>query len=459
MVLFKFYLIFLLFNSSFCLSTVEKDEIEISKISKCVNSIISTFFIKYGLASVRIRVTNPKNFLEQDVSNEIIKHVNGIRYYVKGASRNVKMFNKRRSPTIIAIDSYQDFNLVKEIILKERPKFYLLILLRGISDNVKEIASAFWKTFISDVNFLAKNGEEFSIYSFFPFDDGRCGDNLNFKVVNTYNPKNNSWTSSNFYPDKFHDLNHCKLKVGVREFPPMTTVEKLSDGSKFFGGVEIKLLNELSHHINFNPDLELSSVPIGRIFSNGTANGLLSVLHEKKKDMIVGSISLQWDRVTFLSPTSYSASIAIVLVIPQPKSISPFQKLVMPLDIITWCLIASMFLITILISLSRKKCSNFYRRIVGKNINYPVLNMTIAITGGSQIKLPQENISRFVLANFLIFCVVIKGIYQGKLFDIMQKDLHEKEIETIDDLIKENLVFHTYDSLADRIEGFKFADR
>jgi hypothetical protein len=41
----------------------------------------------------------------------------------------------------------------------------------------------------------------------------------------------------------------------------------------------------------------------------------------------------------------------------------------------------------------------------------------------------------------------------------MQKDIHEKEPKTIDELIERNYIFYAYDTLARRIQDAKIAKR
>jgi hypothetical protein len=144
---------------------------------------------------------------------------------------------------------------------------------------------------------------------------------------------------------------------------------------------------------------------------------------------------------------------------PPTKPISPFVKLYLPFDNITWLLLIGLFLIATFLLLIKRKILKFYQRLFGAKVKNLIFNMVTALTGGNQKKLPYENIPRFLLAIFLIFCLIMRTAYQGKLFEIMQKEIHEKELDTIDELIEENFVFHTYESLVDRVKWLKFAER
>jgi hypothetical protein len=147
-------------------------------------------------------------------------------------------------------------------------------------------------------------------------------------------------------------------------------------------------------------------------------------------------------------------------VMPPTAPISPFAKLYLPFDLTTWSLILAMFVSGyVVIIFTKFFAKTLYKLIVGRKVNYPFTNMFIAFFGNSQRVLPNSNFSRFLLAKFLIFCLVIRGLYQGKLFDIMQKDIHEKEPTTIDDLTNKNFIFYTYESLSRRVQGQSFVHK
>lgn len=216
----------------------------------------------------------------------------------------------------------------------------------------------------------------------------------------------------------------------------------------------------IADEFNFNSSFQGPFPIIGTIYNNGSSTGLLSLVHEKKFDVVIGTLSLQLERLKFLSGTSFYMSDSSILTMPPTTTISPFEKLYMPFDVIIWSLIIFMCIIGILIiTLTRLVSKKLYEFIVGNKVQHPILNMLIAFVGTTQKFLPHGTFSRFLLAKFLIFCLVMRGLYQGKLFDIMHRNIYEKEAKTINELIEKNYYFYTYESLSRRVQGFKFTKR
>lgn len=72
--------------------------------------------------------------------------------------------------------------------------------------------------------------------------------------------------------------------------------------------------------------------------------------------------------------------------------------------------------------------------------------MLAAIVGLQQNILPTRNFARILLMLFLIFCLVIRNVYQGALFKFLQSDGRHKQIDKIDDMLDENHTFYTFET-------------
>jgi hypothetical protein len=150
----------------------------------------------------------------------------------------------------------------------------------------------------------------------------------------------------------------------------------------------------------------------------------------------------------------------MIVVIPPTQLISPIKKLTRPLSFLVWASMISTFLLgVVVIIVSKLRSKRAYKFIVGDDVNYPVINMTIAFLGGSQNKLPSKNFARYLLVKFLLFCLVIRSMYQGKLFIMLQLELREPQVETIEDIVARDMAFYTYESFARRVQQFPFANR
>ncbi|KAG5670748.1 hypothetical protein PVAND_000989 [Polypedilum vanderplanki] len=430
-------------------------------LSKATGDLIENVIKDSEIQNVRIimLMSNESSLENVDIGNEIVKvATTKFKIQTRGNLRQPIDREKRISPVILMVDSIGTFNLSKLRIEHDTPKFYLVILTKGIFKEIIEILDFFWKNSVSDVNFLVLNQTVVEMYTFFPFANKKCGTDLSLVLINTFDLTTCTWSGNQFFPSKIKNLHKCQIKVGVSVNVPMVIFNNKT--TQKYDGIEVTLIREIAKEFDFVPQFTKPYESVGAINSNGSSSGLISEVYKRKLDVAIGSLSLQIDRTNYLSATTSFATVPIVIVIPPTPQISPFAKLYLPFDFTTWSLLLAMFLIGyIVIIVTKLFAKTLYKLIVGKNVNYPFTNMFIAFFGLSQNVLPKANFSRFLLAKFLIFCLVIRGLYQGKLFDIMQKDIHEKESKTIEDLVSKNFIFYTYESLSRRVQGQSFVHK
>ena len=330
-----------------CLSLLMEAKInEISPnnklISTATRSLISLFFTKldYRTIAINIAVTNYEG---TEIGNEIIKKT-GIKLAItiRGHDRKFEQVDKRQSPVVLILDTINSFNILKVKLKRVYPKYYLILLIDGLFKEVDEIIKELWSMSITNVNFLVTNGTHALIYTFYPFDHGKCGTNLSLQLINTFNPITNKWESSTFYPEKVQNLNNCELSIGLTENIPMVILSSKSH-EEHIDGVEVLLIRNLAQEFNFAPKF-VTHNSIG-VANGNSSSGLLGALYNRKNDIAIGTLSLQIDRIQYLSATSMFASIPIVAVIPPQPFISPFEKFFIPFDFITWILLFAMFFI------------------------------------------------------------------------------------------------------------------
>lgn len=368
---------------------------------------------------------------------------------------------------VVLIESLKSFHAVRDKLLAENlfnDKKYLLVLLNDGVDSATDNLKAFWSRWVYNVNVLsAAEDGRVSMHTFFPFAKESCGDDFNLELINEFDPATKEWSSKDFFPDKFTNITDCPLRVAVLSSNgPSVLVDKSeTTGEKSFSGFEVDIIKEILREFELSFQFEDFDV-IGNVYQNGTIQqGMLPALYEKKFDVALGTLSLQLERLHFLSATKSFLAVPIVFVVPPPSATTPFQKLIQPFTLLVWILFLALFLIGFIVTFVLRICAprTAYHFVVGKSVKNPFLNMLIAFFGGTQIKLPRTNFARFLLMKFLLFCLVIRCIYQGKLFLMLRAELHDRQIETISEAIERNMVFYTYESLNKRIQGFKFFNR
>lgn len=158
-----------------------------------------------------------------------------------------------------------------------------------------------------------------------------------------------------------------------------------------------------------------------------------------------------WERALLFITNSY------VFIIPQPQLYSPFEKLLFPFDLETWVWLAIFFAVGFLVIFITYRCSIDIRRYVfGRSVTTPSFNLTGTFFGIGQTVLPGRNFARFILMNFILFCLIMRMAYQGMMFEMLQKDMKKPDLATIEELIENNFTFLFYETkISPSIELFR----
>lgn len=367
------------------------------------------------------------------------------------------------SPGIIFMDNIKSFreHLGDKISLNQMKfrKFNVIVLSDGLINEIEEIFNVFWKNWIFNLNLIARDGQgKIIMMTFFPFDES-CGDEITRKVViNEFNNVTKMWKSSNYYPTKVKDIKNCAINVGTITTNIPSVILNTTNGVQMYSGFEVDIIREIAKRMNFKIFFN-GFISTGSFLENGTitSDGLFPSVLAKKNDISIGSLSLQLDRAFLMSETKSFISVPVIMVVPPGRNLSAFQKLIKPFSYLAWILLSTSFISTcFFIIFLRYSSKELYNFVIGKNIKNPILSLLVGIFGLSSHVLPKRNFSRFILMQFLLLCLVIRSIYQGKLFTMLQSELKEKNVETIDEVYEREMTFYTYESMYRRSGDFKY---
>jgi hypothetical protein len=222
--------------------------------------------------------------------------------------------------------------------------------------------------------------------------------------------------------------------------------EDFPNGTYRIHGRDIFMLDTIAKKLNFRSVISYLK-PYGgwgSMLMNGTSTGALHTAKIRSTDVSLGSLDMRIERAIHLGYTLPYTSDYIIFVIPPGRPLTPFEKLMSPLNYDVWIALCAVFLIGsltigVLEFRSLKKLRNL---IIGPGISTPYLNAIMVIFGVSAKKLPFKNFPRFLLMKFLIFSLIVRTLYQGSLFKKLQASLNAKEPETIEEMVQQNFIFH-----------------
>lgn len=348
--------------------------------------------------------------------------------------------NRLRSCVIILIDSYESFKIFGQKISSKKfnlQGFYTILSTKNNlnSKNIEKIFQTFWKLMIYNVNIFIHDGINFDnvlILTFIPFSRGNCHNLKNVKI-NEFNREINQWSSADFFPKKFVNLQKCLLRVGTVESAPGLIVKTVENQTRIFG-FEGEMFNEIASRLNFRMIFTVIDYPTGSVFENGSATGIFEKLVKSEFDIVMSLFSANFVRSIFLASTKSYYVDRMIIVLPSDEILDPFLKLFYAFDFVLWIILFCIFTTTVVLFWIVQTFLPSFHKNYFQEITVPFLSLLVIFVGGSERKLPKKQLTRIVFASFLIFGKVIRSVYQGALFNIIKKDIVINEIKSIDDI-------------------------
>lgn len=119
------------------------------------------------------------------------------------------------------------------------------------------------------------------------------------------------------------------------------------------------------------------------------------------------------------------------------------ERMLLPFEYLTWVWILITFGIALVVIQIVNVLSDEVKDFVfGRKVRSPRLNLLISIMGGCQKVLPKRNFGRYLLMLFLLWSLIFRSCYQGKLYKFLQSEGRKPEVKTFEELIEKDFVIH-----------------
>lgn len=342
---------------------------------------------------------------------------------------------------IILLKNFYEFSNFQQAGFKPSG-YYLIILVKAETFEIENIFKAFWASQISNVIVFQPDlkNDTIQVKTFFPFQQGKCHDTTPV-TINKF--QGGKFENENFFPEKLSNLHQCIVKTAISfSNEPYAVMIKNPNGSVTLTGTEIKSIELLAEKLNFRIDF-IKFDDVGYFYDNGTAKGPLKAVKDGTADLSIAGWWVKEARAKFMSMSTSYDSDPFFLILPSGRRLSSLEVLVYSFSVNLWIALLVTLgiggLVIIIIRRMPKKVQNF---VFGTGVNYPHLNMLIALVGGSQSRLPGRNFARFLLMLFLLFTLVLRTVYQGLYFELLQSNKIYNEDSTIEDMIDKNFKFY-----------------
>jgi len=356
---------------------------------------------------------------------------------------------------LIAMRNYSDFKKFHGKINPDNFDYqghFILVLIQGKIPEIQQIFDDLWKLQVYNVIVIFEDSHgHLSVLTFFPFRLSSDCSNTTPVLINEFINGAYTRSLSNIFPNKMENLHQCQVRVATSDrIPPHIYTKTMLDGSKRLAGRDFELINALSETLNFKIVFSMHG-DLGCFITNNSAS---KNVQNNKSDVVIVDCWLRLKRLEiFDASTTYFTDKAVVL-FPQESELSSFEKLFYPLTLVTWIYLVVFLTIGIAVIFVIERQSKVVQNFVfGRNVRNPYINMFLGILGINQHKSPGNNFSRFLLMNFLIFTLVIRTVYQGKLYHVMQTNMKYSEPQTILEMEDRGYKFHVAEAFVSLINN------
>lgn len=423
-----------------------------SKLAEAVKTIVEDVYTKETNTVNIFSKSSSNNF--NDFKNELLAQTSRVSFRQESSSRIAEEMNQRKRCNIFVIDSFEDFAEIYKRISSNIfyfNGFFLFVLTNGEIPEIEEIFRLLWKIFIHNA-VVVHGKDEISIKTFLPFTSKSCND-VTPIVINQFKDGKLT-TGEDLFPDKMKNLHECPIRLSVADNnEPYVFAKLLKNGSYDLGGRDIYVISAMAKKMNFRINYTYIGVE-GIFVENVTASGVLKMLLDNEADLSISDWWLNTYRLKFLDGSKPYLISQIILMIPPGREFTTFEKLIYPFSLKLWILILTCSVFGCVVILIIKRHSSVVQNFVfGDDVKYPILNMFIGFIGGTQHLLPKRNFARFLLIMLLIYSLVIRTLYQGSYYQLLQSNKHQKEVQSIDEMISKDFKFYVHDVMAHIFTG------
>lgn len=243
------------------------------------------------------------------------------------------------------------------------------------------------------------------------------------RLLNTFNLVSRNWTEPLEDFENFNNFHGCPLGMWVINDKTIWNRIVYNNDSRSYEaeGLIPNVFYEMSKKYNFKP----TSYPTRGVFGD----------HEVCFEIYrIESYSLQ-----ILQMTTPFLEIADWIFATPGELYTPYEKLLLPFDLWTWICLLICFISAFLVVLFVNRLPSFFKfRVYGEKVKTPGMNIVSIFFGHEQRREPIGGTARFMLINYVFFCLIFRTCYQNKLFEFMTSQPRKSPPKTIEDLRQQN---------------------
>jgi hypothetical protein len=273
--------------------------------------------------------------------------------------------------------------------------------------------------------FLSESKSEIELLTFVWYSPGHCKKPILVKI-NSFNKNTNLWENSKFKIEKFTNYFGCDILVVTSSYHHTYDYLMYSNNEQNreinCRGVWYETMKALSKSFNFTPKcLYETKIKIEKKsdYIEAKQDHFVKLIFKSFDDGFNHSNGNHipfWQIMNEVRVKPYHLD-GVYFAVPPGEQFNAYEKLYLPFDKYTWYILIFTFVSsfsTIFVVLCFAPSIKNY--VFGENVSSPSLNVAAHFFGLGQNIVPKKSFTRFILMAFIIFSLIIRTAYQGKIY-------------------------------------------
>lgn len=388
---------------------------------------------------INISHTNLLIISEMNYYLDLLKHVKSTvtMFNIKFENIYLKL---KYDMIVIITQKFENFKFMLRTLKKNinwNPRARFLIGYVG-SENITIFFELSWSYFVLNINLISNNG---SIYTYFPYNNGLCGNIIKSEYLLTCDVNNLapyfSKIPSNLYGCEFRIMPYPMIPYIMNISAPKTEPN--------LAGLEVTIMDTLAKKINFS----VVYIPCfhnlwGYKDSSGVYTMMFGSLYNNETDIIMGMTYANASHVVDFDGSYIYLQDFPEWWVPTAMPAAQWKNLTAIFDARVWLVMFVAFFINSLmwwIFGRKNESTNF------NDLTLCFMNSLYTLLQGS-IKHPRTLKLRIIFICWLVTCLLIFAAHQSSLVSILTTPIFDHQISTVEELLQSSLPFGFYLSAA-----------
>lgn len=450
------FLLLVLIITQFCHILTEKD---IQAVSTALLNVIDVYFVRNHILFVIIDLTDQNSNSSKIIETVLSQSAGNFSYELKADSKFSENPKYLETSTIFFVDTCLDIGYINHNFALEnhfsKPLKFLVYshycldfdLFQEFQSIVKQQKMKIYDSGIESFEYIPVNSEQvLPLYTIDWFTTFRCNA-PKLTRLNSFSKSSGNWSRELISHEKFKNFGNCQLVMLLPVSNSIWGQITIKNNVAIHTGLIPTIFQIISKKYNYRPYYQPGYPGSkGSLLSNiGKIDKYLVAVKNKKyiPQVLFDMVQIASLNALKVHVTATFYNIKHIILVTPGELYSPYEKLLLPFDRMTWTFLIITFIGAFTSILIVNRLPKLVQHILyGQNNQTPSLNVMRIFFGLSLEKLPKKTFARFVLTMFVLFCVVFRTCYQSKMFDFLTSEQRKEPPKSIEDLIKNNYTMY-----------------